>query len=127
MPELQYAAKGAGFVSGDKLHAVRWQVSLLRYKGVGFIPARRSGDRFAFSMGVLAIWADGEGDSRIHSGESGGYCDGCRFEVHADSEQGVAVLLPILLILVLLFPEGPLWHHLLGALLGEGFLSPLFC
>lgn len=35
--------------------------------------------------------------------------------------------LPILLILVLLYPEGPLWHHLLGAVLGEGLLSPLFC
>lgn len=29
---------------------------------------------------------------------------------------------PLLLILVLLFPEGPLWGHLLGALLGGGIL-----
>ncbi|OMD62799.1 prepilin peptidase [Paenibacillus odorifer] len=32
--------------------------------------------------------------------------------------------LPLLLILVLLFPEGPIWHHLLGAVLGGGGLIP---
>jgi leader peptidase (prepilin peptidase) / N-methyltransferase len=32
--------------------------------------------------------------------------------------------LPILLILVFLFPEGPLWHHLLGAVLGGAVLIP---
>ncbi|MEK4210402.1 MULTISPECIES: prepilin peptidase [Paenibacillus] len=32
--------------------------------------------------------------------------------------------LPLLLILVLLFPDGPIWHHLLGAVLGGVVLIP---
>lgn len=124
MPELQYAAESAGFVSGGKLPAVRRQMPILRHKGIAIIPAWRSGNGFAFLWVYMQFGLTGKGIIGFILVSLVVIVTVADLKYMLIPNKVLLFFLPLLLILVLLFPEGPIWHHLLGAVLGGGGLIP---
>lgn len=97
---------------------------ILRHKGIAIIPAWRSGNGFAFLWVYMQFGLTGKGIIGFILVSLVVIVTVADLKYMLIPNKVLLFFLPLLLILVLLFPEGPIWHHLLGAVLGGGGLIP---
>lgn len=93
---------------------------ILRHKGIAIIPAWRSGNGFAFLWVYLQFGLTGKGIIGFILVSLAVIVTVADLKYMLIPNKVLLFFLPLLLILVLLSADGPIWHHLLGAVLGEG-------